>query len=114
DPSAGHDRVRPAWAAQVGNREAALFDVRVRVRLGQSDNVTFAQEVEHAVGVSQRAFADAAVRPHPLAGGEFDAGQDGVTVEPVYITVHQDHAAGRVHHLFRDIRLIRLALSALP
>ena len=51
--SAGHDRIRPTILALVGNREAPLFDIGVRVRLGQSDNLFFAQQEEHTTLFSQ-------------------------------------------------------------
>ncbi len=84
-PVADH-RVRPARKPLVGNVEAALLAIAGRRRFGESDDVGLTLNVEVAVRVRDRTFADAAIPPHHVARRELEAGQDGIA-EPVEVTV---------------------------
>src|SRR5881397_158659 len=67
------DWMRPARKSLIGDAKPTLFLVASRTGLGQSDDVVFALYIKVAVGERERAFADAAVAPHHLAGRKFQA-----------------------------------------
>src|SRR2546422_1801269 len=86
---------------------STLFDVAFRSRRRKPNDVLLAQQVEVAVGIGERALADAPVAPPALAGVEIEAGQD-VVREAVEVSAHQDDAAVVAHHLVGEIDLARV------
>src|SRR6185369_12548706 len=102
--SAADHRVCPAWPSLIGDLEAAFLFVTFRRSVRETHYIIFAQQVKFAVGISQRAFADASVSPHRLARRKLDAAQDRV-VEPIQITVQQENSPMMVHHLFVAVNL---------
>src|SRR5580692_3161385 len=77
-PPAAHDRVRPARKTLIGDPEAPFLLVASGAGLGQPNHIVFTLDVQVAVGVGERAFPDAPIPPHHLAGRELEAGQDRV------------------------------------
>src|SRR5207249_1383964 len=63
EAAVGDDRVGPGGAAEVVDLEPALLGVALGRRFGQGDFVAFAEAVQHAVGVDQRALPHAAGLP---------------------------------------------------
>src|SRR2546427_12989620 len=99
--------MRPARKSLIGDAKPTLFLVASRTGLGQSDDVVLALYIKVAVGERERAFADAAVAPHHLAGREFQAREDRV-VEAVEVPVHQHDAAMMILHLPGEIDFLRI------
>src|SRR5881396_69560 len=81
------DWMRPARQPLIGDPKPTLFLVARGTGLRESDDVVFALYIKVAVGERERAFADAAVAPHHLAGRKFQACEDRV-VEAVQVPVH--------------------------
>ena len=107
--SATDHRVGPACLAIVLNGEASLLDITFRSGFCETDRMIFAQEIQVAFSIRERALAHAAVSPNPPASLKLDTGQD-ISRETVEKTVHYATEIARALNLpLEDVECIKQA-----